>query len=164
MPKFGVGFGGAPDAARSPLVDYRGMSTGEAVTAHAQENVELAHQAYHAFNRRDLASLLALIDADADAVPRLASIEGVYHGHKGIRRWWRNLLAAWPDYKVEVVELRDLGHITLARTEVGGHAADSGIAVRQTAWHVWRWRQKKAVWFGFFPTEATALEAVGLRE
>jgi hypothetical protein len=26
----------------------------------SQENVELAHQAYHAFNRRDLASLLAL--------------------------------------------------------------------------------------------------------
>jgi hypothetical protein len=36
--------------------------------------------------------------------------------------------------------------------------------VRQTAWHVWRWRRKKAVWFGFFPTEATALEAVRLQE
>ena len=43
-------------------------------------------------------------------------------------------------------------------------AADSGIAVRQTAWHVWRWQRKKAVWFGFFPTEATALEAAGLQE
>jgi hypothetical protein len=44
----------------------------------SEENVELARQAYHAFNRRDLASLLALIDADAEAVPRLAAVEGVF--------------------------------------------------------------------------------------
>ena len=130
----------------------------------SEENVELAHQAYHAFNRRDLASLLALIDADAEAVPRLAAMEGVFQGHEGIRRWWAHLLAAWPDYQVEIVEVRDLGQITLGNVEVAGHAADSGIAVRQTAWHVWRWRRKKAVWFGFFPTEASALEAVRLQE
>jgi ketosteroid isomerase-like protein len=130
----------------------------------SQENVTLAHQAYHAFNRRDLASILALVDDDAEAVPRLAAMEGVYHGHEGIRRWWEHLLGAWPDYQVAVVEVRDLGRITLSKIEVGGHAADSGIAVRQTAWHVWRWRRKKAVWFGFFPTEATALEAAGLSE
>jgi ketosteroid isomerase-like protein len=129
----------------------------------SQENVELAHQAYQAFNRRDLAALLALVDPDAEAVPRLAAMEGTFHGHEGVHRWWNNLLAAWPDYQVEVVELRDLGHTTLGKIEVGGRAADSGIAVRQTAWHVWRWRRKKAVWFGFFPTEATALEAVRLR-
>jgi ketosteroid isomerase-like protein len=129
----------------------------------SHHNVELARQAYHAFNRRDLASLLALIDADAEAVPRLAAVEGVFHGHDGIRRWWTHLLAAWPDYQVEIVEVRDLGHITLGNVQVAGHAADSGIAVRQTAWHVWRWRGKKAVWFGFFPTEATALEAARLQ-
>jgi ketosteroid isomerase-like protein len=129
----------------------------------SQENVELARQAYHAFNRRDLDSLLALVDADAEAVPRLAAMEGVFHGHEGVRRWWEKLLAAWPDYQVEVVEVRDLGHTTLAKIEVQGHAADSGIPVRQTAWHVWRWRREKAIWFGFFPTQATALEAVMLR-
>ena len=130
----------------------------------SQENVELAHQAYRAFNRRDLASLLALVDAEAIAVPRLAAVEGSYHGHEGIRRWWQQLFDAWPDYQLEIAEVRDLGEITLAQIEVGGRAADSGIPVRQTAWHVWRWRQKKAVWFGFFPTEDEAVEAVGLRE
>ena len=130
----------------------------------SQENVELALQAYAAFNRRDLAALLALVDADAEAVPRLAAVEGVFQGHEGIRRWWNNLLAAWPDYQVEVVEVRDLGNITLGQIEVGGHAAESGIPVRQPAWHIWRWRRKKAVWFGFFPDEASALEAASLEE
>ena len=117
----------------------------------SQENVELTHQAYAAFNRRDLASLLTLIDADAEAVPRLAAMEGVFHGHEGIRRWWNTLLAAWPDYQVEVVEVRDLGHITLGNAEVSGHAADSGIAVRQRAWHVWRWRRQQGRLVRFLP-------------
>jgi ketosteroid isomerase-like protein len=130
----------------------------------SQENVEPAHQAYRAFNKRDFGSLLALVDAEAVAVPRLAAVEGGYHGHEGIRRWWQQLFDAWPDYQLEVIEVRDLGETTLAQIEVGGRAADSGIPVRQTAWHIWRWRRNKALWFGFFPTEAEALEAVALRE
>jgi ketosteroid isomerase-like protein len=130
----------------------------------SQENVELAQRAYDAFNRRDFASLLALVDADAEVVPRLAGVEGGYHGPEGIRRWWQNLLDAWPDFTVEVVEVRDLGQMTLTKMEVGGHAADSGIRVRQPSWHVWRWRRSKAVWFGVFATQAEALEAAGLRD
>ncbi len=130
----------------------------------SQENVELAHQAYDAFNRRDLGSLLALMDADADLVPQLAAMEGAYHGHEGIRRWWQTLLDAWPDYRAEVVEVRDLEPATLAKVQVGGHAADSGIPVSEASWHVWRWRRKKAVWFAVFPTEADAVEAVRLSE
>ena len=71
----------------------------------SRENVELAHQAYRAFNRRDLAALLALVDAEAVALPRLASVEGVYHGHEGIRRWWKQLFGAWPDYQLDVARL-----------------------------------------------------------
>jgi ketosteroid isomerase-like protein len=130
----------------------------------SQENVELANQAYIAFNRRDIDALLALMDADADLIPQLAAVEGDYHGHDGIRRWWRALLDAWPDYRAEVLEVRDLGSATLAKVQVGGHSADGGIPVTEATWHVWRWRRKKAVWFAVFPTEADALEAAGLRE
>jgi ketosteroid isomerase-like protein len=126
----------------------------------SQENVEMAHQAVDAFNRRDLEAFLALTDPDATAVPRLAGMEGSYHGHEGIRRWWQNLLDAWPDYRAEIVEVRDFGHATLAKVRVGGRAADSGIPVRQTSWHLWRWRRKKCVWWGAFSTQAEALEAV----
>jgi hypothetical protein len=91
-------------------------------------------------------------------------MEGDFHGHEGVRRWWQNLLDAWPDYEADVVEVRDLGPATLANVLVGGHAADSGIPVRETSWHVWRWRRNKAIWFAVFPTEGRALEAAGLRE
>jgi ketosteroid isomerase-like protein len=130
----------------------------------SQENVELARRAYDAFNRRDFGSLVALIDADVRLVPQLAAMEGEYRGHEGTRRWWSHLIDAWPDYRAEVVEVRDLGTATLAKVQVGGHAADSGIAVMETSWHVWRWRRNRAVSFAVFPTEAGALEAAALRE
>jgi ketosteroid isomerase-like protein len=74
-----------------------------------QGNVELSQRAFDTFNRRDWAAFLELMDADVEAVPRLAAVEGGYHGHDGIRRWCQNLLDAIPDFTVEVVDVRELG-------------------------------------------------------
>ena len=79
----------------------------------SQENVELVYQAYDAFNRRDMCAYLALADADVEVGSRLAAMEGGYHGHEGIRRWWQNMLDASPDRTIEIVEVRDLGDVTL---------------------------------------------------
>jgi hypothetical protein len=77
-----------------------------------QENVELGYRGIDAFNRRDLDALLALADDDIEGTPALASIEGHYHGHAGIRRWWESLFSGLPDFTSEVVEVRDLGDLT----------------------------------------------------
>jgi ketosteroid isomerase-like protein len=124
-------------------------------------NADLVRQAYDAFNRRDIAAVQDLMDAEGVAISRLAAIEGGYRGHEGLRRWWQDLLEAWPDYTVEVVEVRDVGDATLVHAKVGGRAADSGIRLWQTSWHVWRWRDGKAIWFAVFTSEAEALAAIG---
>ncbi len=74
----------------------------------SQENVELVHRAIDAVNRRDLAALLAVMDDDVEAAPLMAAMEGGYRGHDGIRRWWENLHDVWPDFSIEVLEVRDL--------------------------------------------------------
>jgi ketosteroid isomerase-like protein len=130
----------------------------------SQETVELTYQAYDAFNRRDSAAFLELMDADVEALPRLAAMEGGYHGHDGIRRWWQNLLDAIPDFTVEVVEVRELGDVTLTKMHTSGHGADSDSPLEETVWVPIQWRDKKVVWWGAFATEAEALEAVGLSE
>lgn len=130
----------------------------------SQENVELAHRGYDAFNRRDLGALLALMDADVEYVSGLVEMEGGYHGHDGIRRWWKNLLDIFPDFTVEVVEVRDLGDMTVATLRNRAHSAGSDTMVEQGQWVVGQWRDKKLVWGGGYRTEADALEAAGLRE
>jgi ketosteroid isomerase-like protein len=80
----------------------------------SQESVELAHRLFEAFNRRDLDALLAFMDDDVEAVPILVAMEGGYRGHDGIRRWWGDLLDAFPDFTIEVLEVRARGDLTLA--------------------------------------------------
>ena len=58
----------------------------------SQENVELARRAYDAFNRRDLDAFLAIADEEVEAESRLGAVEGGYHGHEGLRRWWNDFL------------------------------------------------------------------------
>ena len=63
----------------------------------SQENVELVYRVLDAVNRRDLDDYLALLDDDVEYVPRGAAMEGSYHGHDGIRRWWESVFGVWPD-------------------------------------------------------------------
>ena len=48
---------------------------------------------------------------------RLVAMDGrTYHGHEGVRSLVATtVLGAFPDYAVEVQELRDLGDVTLVR-------------------------------------------------
>ena len=130
----------------------------------SQENVELMYRGVDAFNRRDFDTFLALADDDVEAVPQAASMEGSYHGHEGLRRWVETWLDAFPDWNIEVVEVRDLGDVTVTTTRLRAHGAGSDIPLDQTLWQVVRWRRGKCIWWRTFTTLAEALEAVGLSE
>ena len=62
----------------------------------SQENVEIARGVHDAFNRRDVAALLELLDPQVEWVPILAELEGrVDRGHAGVRRWIKDLDTDW---------------------------------------------------------------------
>ena len=128
----------------------------------SQENVEAVHQVFDAFNRRDLDAALALMDDDVEGFPRIAAIEGAYHGHEGMRRWWRNLLDAFPDFTVEVGEVRERGDLTVAAVCLRGQGAGSDTPTEQAVWTVGRWLRGKCIWWRNFTMQEEALEAVGL--
>ena len=130
----------------------------------SQENVELQHRLTDAFNRRDLDAHLALMDDDVENVPRAELMEGTFRGHDGIRSWWENLFGVFPDFAIEVVEVRDLGDVTLAAVHQSGRGASSGLASDDTVWHVARWRHGKCVWWASFKTPEDALEAASVSE
>jgi ketosteroid isomerase-like protein len=130
----------------------------------SEENVELARQSIDAVNRRDLDALLGLMDEDVESVSRIAAMEGGLHGHDGVRRWWQAWFEAFPDYSIEVVEMRDLGEVALATFRAVGHGAGSEVPFEDKVWHASRWRNGKCAWWQVFYTEAEALEAAGLSE
>ena len=84
-------------------------------------------------------------------------MEGGYRGHAGIRRWWGDLLNVFPDFAVEVIDVRDLGDMTLAALRFLGHGADSESPFDETVWRVSELRDGKAVWWRTYNTEDEAL-------
>jgi hypothetical protein len=65
----------------------------------SRKNLDLTLLMYEVFNRRDLDAMLALMHDEVEIESRLVALEGCYHGHEGVRRWWNNLLDGLPDYK-----------------------------------------------------------------
>jgi ketosteroid isomerase-like protein len=127
----------------------------------SQDNVELVREAVDALNRRDLASFLALMDEDVEVGSRQVAIEGEYHGHDGLRRWWSDVFDAFPDYTVEVEEARDLGGITLVHLHARSHSAHSDAPFADRFWQTSEWRHRKCMSWRIFSTEREALEAAG---
>jgi ketosteroid isomerase-like protein len=130
----------------------------------SKQNVELHYQSIDAVNRRDLNAFLEVMDEDVEAVSRIVAMEGGLHGHEGIRRWWEEWLAAFPDYEIEVDEIRDLGEVTIAAMRAVGHGAGSEVPLQDTIWLACRWRQAKCVWWRVLYSWDEALEAAGLAE
>jgi ketosteroid isomerase-like protein len=130
----------------------------------SQENVDLTRDAFQAFDNRDLDALLALLDEDVEAFPILAGMEGGYHGHDGIRRWWASLLGTFPDFDAEVVEVRDAGDLTVTALRARGHGSGSDTPFDAAFWQVSRFRDGKCLGWRVYTSENEAVEAVGLAE
>jgi ketosteroid isomerase-like protein len=128
----------------------------------SHENVELVHRVYDAFNRRDLDDFLAFADPDVELTTRFMEMEGdpFYRGHDGVREWWRTLLAVFPDFSAEVLEVRDFGDSVVIALRVRGHGVDSGAPVDEVVWQASKVRN--VTWARNFGREAEALEAAGL--
>jgi len=132
----------------------------------SRENVKLNYESHDAFNRRDLKGYLALHDPEVEFTPYERAIEGLgpYHGHDGVRAWWKESLEVLPDLTVKLEEIRDLGDFTLVRGWLRGQGAGSGAHFERRYWGVFRWRDKTVIWWAAFQSEAEALAAVALRE
>ena len=129
----------------------------------SEENVEALRRAYAAVNHGDLDGLLATVHPDVEFTSLVAEAEGeTFRGHDGVRRWWTEVALLLGGLRGEFEEVRDLGDTVLARTVATYRPR--GVEVRQTVWHLVRYRDGMAMSWHFFRTEAEALQAAGVRE
>jgi hypothetical protein len=131
----------------------------------SEENVELYRRGIEAFNRRDLEAFLALADPDVIGISRVLAIEGrSYRGHDGTREWWRDLLGVFPDFRIEVVWVRDAGNVTVSELRNSAHGEGGAAPLEEFVWQVSEWRDGLVVRWQMYESEQDALEAAGLSE
>ena len=131
----------------------------------SEENVELYRRGIEAFNRRDLEAFLALADPDVVGISRVLAIEGgSYRGHDGTREWWRDLLGVFPDFRIEVVGVRDAGNMTVSELRNSAHGEGGAAPLEEFVWQVSEWRDGRVVRWEMYESEQDAIEAAGLSE
>jgi ketosteroid isomerase-like protein len=133
----------------------------------SQADVEIVRGLLEAFQRREHERAFDFYDPEivweVQAAP-FSDLQGVYHGHEGVRTYWRQWLSAWRDLQFEIQDVRAAGDEVVAlihnQRQWGRHSAIEtasppyGIVFTIRGGKVVRWR--------FFPDQQSALKAVGL--
>ena len=88
----------------------------------------------------------------------------VYHGHEGVRQFWRESLSAFGEFNFEVEELIDAGDQVLAVIREREVGRASGAPVETTHLAVYTLADGKVIQMQLFDDRQQALEAAGLSE
>lgn len=123
---------------------------------------QLVRRAVDAFMERDLDGILAVADPGIELRSLLTEPERpLYHGHEGVRDWFDAVFGVFPDWRPQP---RPASHdeegAVVIPLDVTATGAGSGVPIDQTYWLGARVQAGKITFFGFFRTEADALEAV----
>jgi uncharacterized protein len=131
----------------------------------SQENVEIVKD----FSRRFAEGTRGVTkDFDPDIVWDTSAsglpAAGIYHGHEGVRSFFRDWLAPWEDHVIEYREYIDAGDTVVQVFWQAGTGRSSGIRTERDFFGVWDLKNSKVIRYRLFGTRAEALEAAGLQE
>jgi ketosteroid isomerase-like protein len=132
----------------------------------SQQNVELARQAYEAWNRGDLGWFLDHMTEDFEFRPGLgfSDLRSVYRGKEGWRRFAETWREAWEDITVRVERIEDLDDRLVALLTFDGKGRGSGVEVSIRVGQVATVAEGRVSKLVTFPDWDEALEAAGLSE
>jgi ketosteroid isomerase-like protein len=130
----------------------------------SQENVEITQRMYAALADGDIEGFLAFVDPDVEFHSLILEIEGVFHGHEGVREWWTGIRTTFPDWDPSIVSLRSVGDQVVVRARQSGSGAASGVGLEEDFWQVAELREGLMTRYRALRTEQEALEAAGLSE
>jgi ketosteroid isomerase-like protein len=139
--------------------------------AMTQENVEIVRTLLEDFQHRQHERAFEFYDPEiewdasriADASPDLA---GVYHGHEGVRAYWRRWLSAWSDLDFEIQDVLDAGDDVVALIHKQHQwGKQSGIVTETPPYALlFSFRGGKVIQWRIYPDHESALRAAGLAE
>ena len=125
------------------------------------ENVQVLRDAYDAFASGDIPAVMAAFDESIEwHAPESVPFGGTYRGHDGVGEFFGQLPRYWSDLSVRPEEFIDGGETVVVLVRIAGTGA--AAAIDDTAVHLWRMRDGKAVSFTEFGDTAQTLAALGL--
>jgi ketosteroid isomerase-like protein len=133
----------------------------------SQENVELVRQAYEAWNRGDVGSVLEILDLDIEWNTSDVFFDQPhsYHGRSAWQgEFLPELMETFEAYRAEPEELIDAGEQVVALVRVGATGRSSGAEGMARVGHVVTVRGGRITRFTEYKEAGDALEAAGLAE
>jgi ketosteroid isomerase-like protein len=132
----------------------------------SKRNVELMHRVFEVYYVGDIDGFIAFCDPSIELQSVFAAVGGaVYHGHDGLRNYYRDLADAWgDDIRIEPETYFDLGEHTLAFNVLHGRGQHSGAEVTMEVAAVAKWREDLIVYFKTYAHREDALRDLGVSE
>ena len=130
----------------------------------SQENVEIALRLIEAVNSRNVEGVLQCMDPEIEFIPKRAEVQGIYHGHDGVREYLGDTAENFDLYQVDNEEVRDLGDRVLLCDTLRVRGKESGVEVATSTAIVLTFRGGKIARFEDFGERSKALEAIGISE
>ena len=135
----------------------------------SEENVEVVRRLYDAAARHDDVIPFEVYAEDivwdvSHARRAALAMKPVYHGHGGVRQYWRETTSVFGEIDFEVGELRDAGNHVLAVIREREVGRASGVPVEATHMAVLTLTGGKVILIQMFDDPQQAREAAGLAE
>jgi ketosteroid isomerase-like protein len=132
----------------------------------SQENVEIVKEFTRLFEGGDRDGWREYFDPDVvwDTSASSWPSAGVFHGHEGVERFFRDWLGTWSDYEIATQEYLDAGDSVVIVFRQRGTGRESGVQIERDFFAVYDLRESKVVRYRMYDSRDEALEAAGLRE
>ena len=132
----------------------------------SQGNVEIVKEFTQLFEAGDRDRWREYFDPDVvwDASESGLLSAGVYRGHRGVERFFRDWLATWTDYEIETSDYIDAGDAVVVVFRQAGTGRGSGVRTEREFFNVYELRDSKVVRCRLHESRDEALEAAGLSE
>jgi ketosteroid isomerase-like protein len=130
----------------------------------ARENVEIVRRWWASVEAGDLPFNLTDENVRIDNIEQPV-VQGAFHGHDGLRRWWQDFTEALADIHHEVLDSTALdAERVLAEIRSQGHFRETGLPIDLRWASIFSLRNGKVVHAAGYLSAREALKAVGLAE
>jgi ketosteroid isomerase-like protein len=131
----------------------------------SRENTEEVLAAYTRFNAGEKEAPLDYWHEDGEyVVSREDPDSDTHRGLEAIRRQIARWVEAYPDLRIEPLEVKSNGDMVFVWVRFVGHGAASGLPIEMELAHVSKLRDGKTVRLVEYTDRAEALEAMGLAD